>query len=261
MGWQDEYDQVEDRLAKFWENNPNGRIFTEHLSISPDHQSIVVRALIYKDIEDINPVATGIAQDQQGPKGANITSWIENAETSAIGRGLANWFGYTAKARPSVTEMQKVENLQGNAGQQVAKQVTKSVAKTSNSNSYTPPQSVQKKTEGAVTNLENKSTEQALEALGVEVEEKKFVTQGSIVPQCLSCSSELWDNRQDKASGKIKETYPDWKCKNRECDNGNPRIYYMESFNAEKQAPEEWFMPKVAVAKSVDDVEEGEIPF
>ena len=185
MGWQDEYDQVEDRLAKFWENNPNGRIFTEHLSISPDHQSIVVRALIYKDIEDINPVATGIAQDQQGPKGANITSWIENAETSAIGRGLANWFGYTAKARPSVTEMQKVENLQGNAGQQVAKQVTKSVAKTSNSNSYTPPQSVQKKTEGAVTNLENKSTEQALEALGVEVEEKKFVTQGSVVPQCL----------------------------------------------------------------------------
>ena len=261
MGWQDEYDQVEDRLAKFWENNPNGRIFTEHLSISPDHQSIVVRALIYKDIEDINPVATGIAQDQQGPKGANITSWIENAETSAIGRGLANWFGYTAKARPSVTEMQKVENLQGNAGQQVAKQVTKSIAKTSNSNSYTPPQSVQKKTEGAVTNLENKSTEQALEALGVEVEEKKFVTQGSVVPQCLSCKSELWDNRQDKASGKIKETYPDWKCKNRECDNGNPRIYYMESFNAEKQAPEEWFMPKVAVAKDISDVQEGEIPF
>ena len=261
MGWQDEYDQVEDRLAKFWENNPNGRIFTEHLSISPDHQSIVVRALIYKDIEDINPVATGIAQDQQGPKGANITSWIENAETSAIGRGLANWFGYTAKARPSVTEMQKVENLQGNAGQQVAKQVTKSVAKTSNSNSYTPPQSVQKKTEGAVTNLENKSTEQALEALGVEVEEKKFVTQGSVVPQCLSCKSELWDNRQDKASGKIKDTYPDWKCKNRECDNGNPRIYYMESFNAEKQAPEEWFMPKVAVAKDISDVQEGEIPF
>ena len=261
MGWQDEYDQVEDRLAKFWENNPNGRIFTEHLSISPDHQSIVVRALIYKDIEDINPVATGIAQDQQGPKGANITSWIENAETSAIGRGLANWFGYTAKARPSVTEMQKVENLQGNAGQQVAKQVTKSIAKTSNSNSYTPPQSVQKKTEGAVTNLENKSTEQALEALGVEVEEKQFVTQGSVVPQCLSCKSELWDNRQDKASGKIKETYPDWKCKNRECDNGNPRIYYMESFNAEKQAPEEWFMPKVAVAKDISDVQEGEIPF
>ena len=42
MGWQEEYDQVEDRLAKFWENNPNGRVYTEHLSISDDHQSIVV---------------------------------------------------------------------------------------------------------------------------------------------------------------------------------------------------------------------------
>jgi hypothetical protein len=203
MGWQEEYDQVEDRLAKFWENNPNGRVYTEHLSISDDHQSIVVRAMIYKDLEDINPVATGIAQDQQGPKGANLTSWIENAETSAIGRGLANWFGYTAKARPSVTEMQKVENLKGSAGQQPTQQVTKSVAKTSNSNSYTPPQSVQKKTEGAVQDVENKSTTEVLESIGVVVEEK-VVTNGSIEPKCLSCNSDLWDNRLDKANGKIK---------------------------------------------------------
>jgi hypothetical protein len=259
MGWQDEYDQVEDRLAKFWENNPNGRVYTEHLSISDDHQSIVVRAMIYKDLEDINPVATGIAQDQQGPKGANLTSWIENAETSAIGRGLANWFGYTAKARPSVTEMQKVENLKGSAGQQPTQQVTKSVAKTSNSNSYTPPQSVQAKTAGAV-NVENKSTEEVLEAIGVVVEEK-FVTNGSVEPKCLSCNSDLWDNRTDKANGKIKETYPDWKCKNKDCDNGNPRIYYMESFNAAKQAPEEWFMPNLPIAKPIDETAEGQAPF
>jgi hypothetical protein len=260
MGWQEEYDQVEDRLAKFWENNPNGRVYTEHLSISDDHQSIVVRAMIYKDLEDINPVATGIAQDQQGPKGANLTSWIENAETSAIGRGLANWFGYTAKARPSVTEMQKVENLKSSAGQQPTQQVTKSVAKTSNSNSYTPPQSVQKKTEGAVQDVENKSTIEVLEAIGVVVEEK-VVTTGTIEPKCLSCNSDLWDNRLDKANGKIKETYPDWKCKNKDCDNGNPRIYYMESFNAAKQAPEEWFMPQMPKAKPIDEIAEGQAPF
>jgi len=233
MGWQDEYDQVEDRLAKFWENNPNGRVYTEHLSISDDHQSIVVRAMIYKDVEDINPVATGIAQDQ---------------------------FGYTAKARPSVTEMQKVENLKGSAGQQPTQQVTKSVAKTSNSNSYTPPQSVQKKTEGAVQDVENKSTTEVLESIGVVVEEK-VVTNGTIEPKCLSCNSDLWDNRLDKANGKIKETYPDWKCKNKDCDNGNPRIYYMESFNAAKQAPEEWFMPQMPQAKPIDETAEGQAPF
>ena len=266
MGWQDEYDQVEDRLAKFWENNPNGRVYTEHLSISDDHQSIVVRAMIYKDVEDINPVATGIAQDQQGPKGANLTSWIENAETSAIGRGLANWYGYTAKARPSVTEMQKVENLKGSAGNpptsdnRISNQVTKSVAKTSNSNSYTPPQSVQQKTEGAVQNVEDKSTTEVLESIGVVVEET-VVTNGTVDPKCISCNSDLWDNRMDKASGKIKETYPDWKCKNKDCDNGNPRIYYMESFNAAKQAPEEWFMPSMPKAKPIDETIEGTAPF
>ena len=253
MGWQEEYDQVEDRLAKFWENNPNGRVYTEHLSISDDHQSIVVRAMIYKDIEDINPVATGIAQDQQGPKGANLTSGIENAETSAIGRGLANWFGYTAKARPSVTEMQKVENLSDS-------QVTKSVAKTGNSNSYTPSPSVQEKIKDVPTGPVE-DTKAALEEIGVVVEEKVVVTNGTTEPRCLSCNSELWDNRVDKASGKIKNTYPDWKCKNKECDNGNPRIYYMESFNAAKQAPEEWFMPAMPEAKAIEDIGEDEAPF
>jgi hypothetical protein len=156
--------------------------------------------------------------------------------------------------------MQKVENLKGSAGQQPTQQVTKSVAKTSNSNSYTPPQSVQKKTEGAVQDVENKSTTEVLESIGVVVEEK-VVTNGSIEPKCLSCNSDLWDNRLDKANGKIKETYPDWKCKNKDCDNGNPRIYYMESFNAAKQAPEEWFMPQMPKAKPIDETAEGQAPF
>ena len=37
--------------------------------------------------------------------------------------------------------------------------------------------------------------------------------------------------------------------------------YYMESFNAEKQAPEEWFMPEMPKAKDLDDIEEGVAPF
>jgi len=28
-----------------------------------------------------------------------------------------------------------------------------------------------------------------------------------------NCHGEMWDNREDKASGKIKATYPDYKCK------------------------------------------------
>tara|TARA_Y100000033_G_scaffold18760_1_gene17603 strand:- start:47 stop:805 length:759 start_codon:yes stop_codon:yes gene_type:complete len=252
MAWQDEYDQVEDRLKKFWKDNPNGRINTKITHVSEDLQNAIHKCEVYKDIEDQYPVATGIAQDQHGAVGANKTSWIENGETSAIGRALANWI-YAAKKRPSVTEMQKVENLSDS-------QVTKSKAETGNSNSYTPPPSVQEKIKDA-PKLDDKDTKAALEEIGVEVTEKVVVTNGTMEPRCLSCNSELWDNRIDKASGKIKDTYPDWKCKNKDCDNGNPRIYYMDSFNASKQAPEEWFMPAMPEPKSLDDVAEGEAPF
>ena len=252
MAWQDEYDQVEDRLKKFWKDNPNGRIDTKIIHVSEDFKNAIHRCEVYKDIADENPIATGIAQDQHGPVGANKTSWIENGETSAIGRALANWT-YAAKKRPSVTEMQKVENLSDS-------QVTKSAAKTGNSNSYTPSPSVQEKIKDVPTGPVE-DTKAALEEIGVVVQEKVVVTNGTIEPRCLSCSSELWDNRVDKASGKIKDTYPDWKCKNKECDNGNPRIYYMESFNAAKQAPEEWFMPAMPEAKAIEDIGEDEAPF
>jgi len=149
--------------------------------------------------------------------------------------------------------MQKVENLSDS-------QVTKSAAKTGNSNSYTPSPSVQEKIKDVPTGPVE-DTKAALEEIGVVVQEKVVVTNGTIEPRCLSCSSELWDNRVDKASGKIKDTYPDWKCKNKECDNGNPRIYYMESFNAAKQAPEEWFMPAMPEAKAIEDIGEDEAPF
>ena len=259
MAWQDEYDQVEDRLKKFWEDNPNGRIDTKVIHVSEDFKNAIHRCEIYKDIADEYPVSTGIAQDQNGPKGANQTSWIENGETSAIGRALANW-KYASKKRPSVTEMQKVENLSGNI------EVTKTVSKTSNSNTYSPPPSVKKKIEGAVTeeDLAGKSIQEKLDTIGVEVEEKTVVTKGTVEPMCISCNSELWDNRVDKATGKIGPKYPDWKCKNRECKagrNGTPRVYYMESFNAEQQAPQEWYMPELVKAKDVEEIKENEAPF
>ena len=255
MAWQDEYDQVEDRLKKFWEDNPNGRVDTKIIHVSEDFKNAIHRCEIYKDIADEFPIASGIAQDQQGPVGANKTSWIENGETSAIGRALANW-KYAAKKRPSVTEMQKVKNLSDS-------QVTKSAANTGNSNSYTPSPAIQEKIKdvpkGPVGN-----TQEALEEIGVEVQEKVVVTKGTVEPECISCNSDLWDNRLDKANGKIGSTYPDWKCKNRECKsgkNGTPRVYYMESYNAEQQAPEEWFMPDLVKAKPIEEIKEDEAPF
>jgi len=104
----DQYETVEDRLAKFWEDNPKGRVLTDiHYY---DENRIVVRAEIYFSREDERPVATGYAEEVRGASPVNRTSHCENAETSAIGRGLANC-GYQAKSapRPSRQEMEKVE--------------------------------------------------------------------------------------------------------------------------------------------------------
>ena len=183
MAWQDAYEQVEDRLKKFWEENPNGRIDTKVIHVNADFTNAIHRCEVYKDIKDEFPVSTGIAQDQQGPKGANLTSWIENGETSAVGRALANW-KYAAKKRPSVTEMQKVENLKDT-------QVTKSAAQTSNSKGYTPPPSVQKKLDGAVqdSDLKGKSKEDKLDTIGIAVEEKVVITKGTVAPLCIHARS------------------------------------------------------------------------
>jgi len=114
MAWQDEYENVEDRLVKFWKDNPNGRIETEPTYTSEDAKVIVIRALVYKDINDVNPVSTGIAEETKGQGNAyvNNTSWVENCETSAIGRALANWmYQGSGKKRPSIQEMTKTQKF------------------------------------------------------------------------------------------------------------------------------------------------------
>ena len=106
-----DYEMVEDRLKKFWKDNPNGRVWTEVVKTSDDGSMVIVKAMVYSNKEDANPVTTGIAQEVKGQGGfANADAWMENCETSAIGRALANWkYQGNAKKRPSKEEMSKVE--------------------------------------------------------------------------------------------------------------------------------------------------------
>ena len=106
-----DYEMVEDRLAKFWKDYPNGRIWTEVIKTNDDGTMVIVQAMVYADKEDVNPVSTGIAQELQGQGGfANTDAWMENCETSAIGRALANWkYQGSTKKRPSLQEMSKTQ--------------------------------------------------------------------------------------------------------------------------------------------------------
>ena len=106
----DNYETVEERLKKFWKDYPNGRVETEVVHITEDGTCVTIKSAIYKDINDTHPVATGIAQETKGQGGfANADAWMENCETSSLGRSLSNWMYQGAnKPRPSKEEMSKV---------------------------------------------------------------------------------------------------------------------------------------------------------
>jgi hypothetical protein len=112
----DDYETVESRIKKFYELHPDGRITTQWASdylISgaiPTPFTWVVKASVYLNVEDQEnnrPKATGYAFERDGTGGANQTSALENAETSAIGRALAN-MALSGNKRASREEMQKV---------------------------------------------------------------------------------------------------------------------------------------------------------
>jgi hypothetical protein len=102
-----EYVEVADRIPLFWERFPDGAITSEVLRI--DGAEVIVKATLYSNGAERVVLATGIAREVEGKSPVNRTSHVENAETSAIGRALAN-AGFSGSAkRASRQEMEKVQ--------------------------------------------------------------------------------------------------------------------------------------------------------
>ena len=101
-----DYETVEVRLEKFIKEYSDFRIATELEVVEKDRY--IVKAYLFKTSSDSVAWATGYAEEKITDRGVNSTSALENCETSAIGRALAN-AGYAAKGkRPSQSEMRKV---------------------------------------------------------------------------------------------------------------------------------------------------------
>jgi hypothetical protein len=73
----------------------------------------VFRAELYANKDDKDPMASGYAEEVKSDRGVNATSFVENCETSAIGRAIANCpIQSTGHGpRPSRNEMEKVQRL------------------------------------------------------------------------------------------------------------------------------------------------------
>jgi len=102
----DRYAPVARRITLFYERYPAGRIITS--LVERDANAVVFRARVYRTADDPSPAATGWALEREGDGDVNAVACLENTETSAIGRALAN-LGFTASAeRPSREEMVRV---------------------------------------------------------------------------------------------------------------------------------------------------------
>lgn len=90
----DTYAPVAERLALFWERFPGGRVVTELQS--RNEREVTFRALLFRSADEREPAATGWASEREGDGEVNAVACLENTETSAVGRALAN-LGFAAR--------------------------------------------------------------------------------------------------------------------------------------------------------------------
>jgi hypothetical protein len=104
----DDYEPVAARLDRWLKDHPDGRVITDLVHYL--QEVAVFKAELWLDGEII---ATGWAEEVRGQGNVNRTSHVENCETGAVGRALANagYAGSDVSKRPSREEMGKVQRM------------------------------------------------------------------------------------------------------------------------------------------------------
>jgi hypothetical protein len=116
----EKYATVAERIEEFYIEHPQGSIRT-FVSFR-EGAEIMFEARVYRTVDEaVEGVYTsGFAHEVEGKSPVNRTSHVENCESSAVGRALAN-LGYTTTTeRPSRSEMLKVGRMQKELEEMVA---------------------------------------------------------------------------------------------------------------------------------------------
>jgi hypothetical protein len=190
----EDYETVEERLVKYWKDHPDGQIHTKLLDSTASR--FIVEASIYRTEADSRPWTTGLAEETVQGRGVNATSALENCETSAIGRALAN-AGYATKGkRASREEMSKVA-----ASQEVKAKVEQVKAKMAEtSKEYVP---VPKESDPW-----SQSFAAPVQTLETAVEMVKDVLGGTPVDESCIHGARVWKTGTSKAG----KPWGHWKC-------------------------------------------------
>lgn len=110
----EDYETVDQRIQRFYRTFPDGRIETTLLDFQgePNNTRWVVKAAVFRTSEpEARPAGEGHAFEIDGGGGANKTSALENCETSAVGRALAD-AGLSGTKRTTREEMLKVKGAE-----------------------------------------------------------------------------------------------------------------------------------------------------
>jgi hypothetical protein len=102
-----DYVTVAERIEKFYERYPEGRIVAHIIEHDPERGFILMRAEVYRNANDALPAATGHAYELKTEGYVQRTSYIEVGETSAVGRALAMAGFEVRRGIASREEMQK----------------------------------------------------------------------------------------------------------------------------------------------------------
>jgi hypothetical protein len=184
-----DYETVEVRLEKFIKDYADFRIATELEVVEKDRY--IVKAYLFKTSSDSVAWATGYAEEKITDRGVNSTSALENCETSAIGRALAN-AGYAAKGkRPSREEMSKVVTPR------VIKPVVQDLVPAQEQDYWTTPVNDYIKVVDAPVTLE-KALENVAAIIGTP--------EAAEVPQCKH-GSMVWKTGHSTKTGKDWQAY------------------------------------------------------
>lgn len=85
----DEYITVSERVERFYEKYPDGRIVTNVIELNHETGFVLMQAMVYRASTDTQPSATGHASEIRGDSYINKNSFVENCETGSVGRALA----------------------------------------------------------------------------------------------------------------------------------------------------------------------------